>query len=130
MMSCPVSAAWSRIILSLRCTEHGPSRDAVLSGHITVVAMSRSGQLGRRRTVAAYTSAGASVTHERTLETREPSCVPRAAKLFFIPVIHNPSGAVGHVATPELPSQEGRAPSHGTRVSTGAPLSGRQSPEP
>jgi hypothetical protein len=36
--------------------------------------------------------AGASVTHERTLETHESSCVSRAAKLFFIPVIHNPLG--------------------------------------
>jgi hypothetical protein len=46
MMSCPVSAAWSHHVLSLCCTEHGLSRDAVLLGHITVVAMSRSGQLG------------------------------------------------------------------------------------
>jgi hypothetical protein len=36
---------------------------------------------------------------------------------------------VGHVAAPELPSQEGKAPSHGTRGSTEAPLSGRQSPD-
>jgi hypothetical protein len=78
----------------------------------------------------ACTSAGTSVTHERALETREPSCVPRAAKCFFIPVIHSPPGGVGHVAAPELPSQEGRAPSRGTRDSTGAPLLGRQSPEP
>jgi hypothetical protein len=33
------------------------------------------------------------------------------------------------MAAPELPSQEGRAPSRGTRVNTGAPLSGRQSPK-
>jgi hypothetical protein len=56
--------------------------------------------------------------------------VPRAAKPFFIPVVHSPPGAVGHVAAPELPSQEGKAPSRGTRGSTGAPLSGRQSLEP
>jgi hypothetical protein len=43
MMSCPMSVAWSRLVLSLCCTEHGPSRDAVLSGHIITVAMSRSG---------------------------------------------------------------------------------------
>jgi hypothetical protein len=59
----------------------------------------------------------------------EPICVPRTAKSFFIPVVHNLSGAVGHVAAPELPSQEDRAPSRGTHGSTGAPLSGRQSPE-
>jgi hypothetical protein len=53
----------------------------------------------------------------------------RIAKSFFIPVAHSPPGAVGHVAAPEIPSQEGRAPSRGTRDSTRAPLSGRQSPE-
>jgi hypothetical protein len=42
--------------------------------------------------------------HERDLETREPSYVPRAAKPFFISVVHSPSGGVGHVAAPELPS--------------------------
>jgi hypothetical protein len=38
------------------------------------------------------TSAGASVMHERALKTREPSCVPRVAKPFFIPVVHSPPG--------------------------------------
>jgi hypothetical protein len=56
--------------------------------------------------------------------------VPRAAKFFFIPVVHNPSRVMGHVAAPELPSQEGIALSHGTRDSPEAPLSGRQSLEP
>jgi hypothetical protein len=37
---------------------------------------------------------------------------------------------MGHVAASELPSQEGRALSRGTRGSTGAPLSGRQNTEP
>jgi hypothetical protein len=45
-MSSMASAAWSRPVLSLCCTEHGPSRGAVLSGRITSVAMFRSGQLG------------------------------------------------------------------------------------
>jgi hypothetical protein len=67
--------------------------------------------------------------------------MPMAAKPFFIPVVHSPPGAVGHVAAPELlshegraqsrgtraapelPSQEGRAQSHGTRGSAGAHLS-------
>jgi hypothetical protein len=57
------------------------------------------------------------------LETRESSCVPRATKHFFIPVINSPPGAVGHVAAPELPSQEGRARSPGTCGSVGAHLS-------
>jgi hypothetical protein len=54
MMYCTTSAAWSRPVLSFCCTEHGPSRGAVLSGHITTVAMSRSGQLGRRCTIEPY----------------------------------------------------------------------------
>jgi hypothetical protein len=70
---------------------------------------------------------GASITHERAMKTREPSCVPRVVNPFFISAVHNPSGAVEHVAAPELTSHEGRAPSHGTRGSTGAPLLERQS---
>jgi hypothetical protein len=56
------------------------------------------------------------------LETRGHMCVPRAAKSFFIPGVHSPPGAVGHVAAPELPSQEVRALSSGTCGSTGAHL--------
>jgi hypothetical protein len=41
---------------------------------------------------------------------------------FFIPVVHSPLGAMGHVAVLELPSQEGRARRHGTHGSTGAHL--------
>jgi hypothetical protein len=108
MMSCPASAAWSHPILSLCCTKPSPSRGAVMSGCITTVAIFRSDQLGRRCivgcTVAACTSVGASVTHERALKTRETSCVPKAAKLFFIPVAHSPPGAVRCVTASELPS--------------------------
>jgi hypothetical protein len=43
MMSCPASAAWSHLVLSLCCTELSPSYGVVLSGRITTVAMSRSG---------------------------------------------------------------------------------------
>jgi hypothetical protein len=68
--------------------------DAVLSGHITAVAMSRSGQLGRHCTVAACTSADVSVTHERVLKIHEPSCVPKAYKPFFISMVHSPPGAM------------------------------------
>jgi hypothetical protein len=121
-MSCMPSAAWSHHVLSLCCTEHDPYCGAILSGRITSVTMSRSGQLGRRHTVAACTSVDASVMHERALKTREPRCMPRAAKPLFIPVVHNPPGAVGHMAAPKIPSQEGRARSHGTRVSTRAHL--------
>jgi hypothetical protein len=48
MMSHLVFVAWSRPVLSLCCTEYGPSCDAVLSDHFTTVVMSRSGQLGSR----------------------------------------------------------------------------------
>jgi hypothetical protein len=48
--------------------------------------------------------------------------VPRAAKTFFIHVIHNPPGAVGHMTASELSSQEGRARSRETRDNTRAHL--------
>jgi hypothetical protein len=55
-MSCTMPAAWSRPVLSLCCTEHGPYHGAILSDHITSVAMSRSGQLGRRYTIEPHYS--------------------------------------------------------------------------
>jgi hypothetical protein len=127
-MSCTASAAWSHPILSLCCTKHCLYCGAVLSGHITSVAMSRSGQLDRRCTIEPHCSglharlADASVMYERVLETREPSCMSRAAKPFFIHVVHSPLGVVGHVAAPELPSQKGRTRSLGTRGNTRAHL--------
>jgi hypothetical protein len=77
--------------------------------------MSRSSQIGRCWTIEPNCSglsarlAGASIMCERALETCESSCVPRAARPFFIPVVHNPSGVVGYVAAPELSSRGGRA---------------------
>jgi hypothetical protein len=56
MMSYTASTAWSRPVLSLCCTEPGPSHGVVLSGRITTVAMSRSGKLGRRYTVETHCS--------------------------------------------------------------------------
>jgi hypothetical protein len=56
MMSCTASAAWSRPVLSLCCTEHGPSRGAVMLGRIISVAMFRSGQLVRRHTIETHCS--------------------------------------------------------------------------
>jgi hypothetical protein len=56
MMSLTASAAWSRPVLSLYCIEHDPYHGAVLSGRITSVAMSRSGQLGRRYTIEPHCS--------------------------------------------------------------------------
>jgi hypothetical protein len=41
---------------------------------------------------------------ERTLETHEPSYMLRVARPFFIPVVHSPLGAVGHVGALELSS--------------------------
>jgi hypothetical protein len=68
-------------------------------------------------------STDVSVMHERALEIREPSCVPMAAKPFFIPVVHSPLGAVRHVIALELPSQEDRALSRGIHGSARAYLS-------
>jgi hypothetical protein len=48
--------------------------------------------------------------------------MPRAAKPFFILVVHSPLGAVGDVAAPELTHRGSRARSHGTRGSAGAHL--------
>jgi hypothetical protein len=115
MMSCTVLAIWSRPVSSPCYTEHGQRYGAVLSGRITTVAISRSGQLGLRCTVEPNCSgmyarlAGGSVTRDRALDTCEPSCVPGAARPFFIPVVHSSLGAVGYVAAPELSPRGGEA---------------------
>jgi hypothetical protein len=114
-MSCTASAAWSRPVSSPCYTEHGQRCGAILSDRITTVAMSRSGQLGLRCTVEPNCSdlsarlAGALVTRGRALDTYEPSIVPRAARPFFIHVVHSLLGAVGYVAVPELSSRRGEA---------------------
>jgi hypothetical protein len=115
MMSCTASAAWSHPVSSPCYTEHGQRCGAVLLGRITTVAMSRSGQLGLRCTVEPNCSglsarlSGASVTRSHALDTCVSSCVPRAARSFFIPVVHSPLGAVGYVTAPELSSRRGEA---------------------
>jgi hypothetical protein len=114
MMSSTASAAWSRPVSSPCYTEHGQRCGAVMSGRITTVAMSRSGQLSLRCTVELNCSdmsarlAGASVTRDRALVTCEPSCVPGAARPFFILVVHSLLGG------------------RGVRGSTGALLSGKR----
>jgi hypothetical protein len=101
MISCTASAAWSHYVLSLCCTKPGPSRCAVLSGRITTVAMSKSGQLGLCCTVELNCSGiharltGASVTCNSALDTCEPSYVSRIAMPFLIPVVHSPLGGPG-----------------------------------
>jgi hypothetical protein len=106
MMSCTAPTAWSRHVSSPCYAAHGQRYGAVLSGRITTVTMSRSGQFGMRCTVEPNCSdlsaclAGASVTRGRALDTCEPSCVARAARSLFIPVVHNPLGIVGYVAAP------------------------------
>jgi hypothetical protein len=63
--------------------------------------MSRSGQLDMCCTVEPNCSdlstrlTGASVIRNRALITCEPSCVPGAARSFFIHVVHNPLGGRG-----------------------------------
>jgi hypothetical protein len=113
MISCMVSAAWSHHVSSPCYTEHGQRYGVVLSGRITTVAMSRSGQLGLRYTVEPNYSGlsarltGASVTRDHTLDTCKPSCMPGADRPFFIPMIHNPLGTVGYVVAPKLSSWGG-----------------------
>jgi hypothetical protein len=115
MMSCTASAVWSRPVSSPCYTEYGQRCGAVLSGSITTVAMFRSGQLGLRCSVELNCSGlptrltDASITCDRALNTCEPSCVAGVARLFLIPVVHNPLGAVGYVAAPELSSRGGEA---------------------
>jgi hypothetical protein len=113
MMSCMASAAWSRPVSSPCYTEHGCG--AVLSSRITIVAMSRTGQLGLRCSIEPNCSsmsarlAGTLVARDRALNTCEPSCVPGAARPFFIPVVHSALGAVGYVAALEHSSRGGEA---------------------
>jgi hypothetical protein len=115
MMSCMASTAWSRLLLSLCCTEPGLSRRAILSSHITTVAMSRIGQPGLHCTVEPNYSGlsacltGASVICNHALDRCELNYVPGAARPFFIPVVHSPLGVVGYIAAPELSSRGGEA---------------------
>jgi hypothetical protein len=114
MMSCTTSASWSRPVSSPCYTEHGQRCGAILSGRITTVAMSRSGQLSLCCTVEPNCSglsarlAGTSVTRDRALDTCEPSCVPRAARPFFIPVFHSPLGPWGTCQHRSSPLEEAR----------------------
>jgi hypothetical protein len=144
MMSYTTSAAWSRPISSPCYTGHGQRCGAVLSGRITTIVVSRSGQLCMRYSVEPNCSdmsgslADDSVTHNCALDICEPRCVPGAARSFFIPVIHSPLGPwgtwqhrssplgearSGHVAAPEPTRQGGEVQSRGTRGSVGALLS-------
>ncbi len=101
MMSCTTSVAWSRPISSPCYIEHGQHCAAILLVRITTVAMSRSDQLGMRCTVEPNCSGlsarlpGTSVTRGHALDTCELSCVPGAARPFFIPVVYSPLGGVG-----------------------------------
>jgi hypothetical protein len=124
-MSYTMSTAWSHPVSSPCYTKHGQRYGAILSDRITTVAMSRSGQLGLCCTVELNYSgisaqlAGASVTCDHALDTCKPSCVPGAARPFFVPVVHSLLGAVGYVAALELSSREARS---GPRGCAGAHL--------
>jgi hypothetical protein len=113
MMSCTTSVAWSHHVSSPCYTEYGQRCGAILLGRNTIVVMSSSGQLDMRYTIESNCSgmsarlAGASVTRDRALGTCEPSCMPEAARPFFIHVVHSPLGAVGYVTAPE-PTSTGR----------------------
>jgi hypothetical protein len=120
MMSCTASAAWSRPVSSPCYTEHGQRCGAVLSGCITTVAMSRSGQLDLRYTVELNYSgmsarlASASITCGHALDTCESSCVLGAASAFFILVIHNPLRSWGTWQHRSSPLGEARPGPHGS----------------
>jgi hypothetical protein len=113
MMSYTASAAWSRHVSSPCYTEHGQRCGAVLTGHVTTVAMFMSDQLGLYCNVEPNCSGmsarlvGASVTRDRSLNTCEPNCVAGAARPFFIPMVHNPLGAMGCMTASELFSKGG-----------------------
>jgi hypothetical protein len=115
MMSCTASATWSRPVSSPCYTEHGQCCGVILPSRITTVAMSTSDQLDQRCTIEPNCSGmfvrlvAVLITRDCFLDTYEPSCVPRAARPFFIHVVHSPLGAVGYVAAPELSSQGGEA---------------------
>jgi hypothetical protein len=66
---------------------------------------------------------------EQTLKTREASCVPRAAKHFFIPVVHNPLGAMAHVIAPELPLGQAKPGAMGHVAAPEPTSSGRRGTE-
>jgi hypothetical protein len=71
----------------------------------------------------------ASVTRERALKICEPSCVSRAARTFFIPVVHSPLGPMGtwqHRSSP-LGEAEPEAMEHITAPEL--TFSGMQGPE-
>jgi hypothetical protein len=127
MMSCTMSAAWSRPVSSPCYTKHGQRHGAVLSGRITTVAMSKSGQLSRHCTIKPNCSdmfarlAGASVTRERALKTCDPSCVPGQLDLSLFLWSTARWGCRIRDSTGALLSG-GRARSHSTRGSTGAHL--------
>jgi hypothetical protein len=114
MMSCTVSAVWIRPVLSLCCTEPGLLCGAVMSGRITTVAMSRSGQLGRRCTVGKHCSD----IHVCRRLSNARVCLKKHASLA---ACQGQPSCVSRATMPS-PSQEGRARSRRTRDSTRAHL--------
>jgi hypothetical protein len=110
MISCAASVVWSHHVLSHCCTEHGHRRGVVLLGRITIVTISKSGQLGRWCTVVACPHVlrammtqvlDVSVTCGHVLETCEASRIGRSTKLFFILEVCGPHRATEHVTTSE-----------------------------
>jgi hypothetical protein len=63
---------------------------------------------------------GALETSVRALETCEPSCTSRPARLFFMLEAHDPQGTARHVVAPEPSPQGDRVWSRGTHGGTGA----------
>jgi hypothetical protein len=129
MMSCGASVVWSHLVLSHCYTEHDHGRGIVLSGRITIVAISNSGQLSQWCTVAVCPHvlrammtqvSDVSVTCGHALETREPTRIGRLTKLFFILEVYGPQRAMEHVTAPEPSRAWRRVRCWRTRGSTGA----------
>jgi hypothetical protein len=91
-----------------------------MSDRITTVPMSRSGQLDLRCTVELNCSgmftrlATALVTRDHTLDTCEPSCMPEAARPFFILVVNSPLGPWGTWQHRSFPLGEARPGARGS----------------
>jgi hypothetical protein len=113
MISCTVSAVWIRPVLSLCCTEPGLFCGAVMSGRITTVAMSRSGQLGRRCTAGKHCSdihVCRRLSNARVCLKKHASLAACQGQLCLAPLRKAELGAVGHVTAQELTSSSRQGP--------------------
>jgi hypothetical protein len=119
MISYAALAVCSRPVLSYCYTEHRQWYGVALSDRITTIAISKSGQLDRRCTVApcphvlrAMMTQGSdvSIMCRHALETNETSRIGRSAKHFFIFEICVPHRTTWHMAASEPSRARRRGP--------------------